>query len=140
VHLNEVRKVYEADRAAGLAGVWLPGGLERKYPNAGQEWPWFWFWPEEALSQDPRAGVVRRHHVPDRALQRAVKAGAYKAGLNKRVTPHVLRHSFATHCLEKGYDIRTVQELLGHQNVETTQIYTHVMQQPGMGVKSPLDP
>jgi site-specific recombinase XerD len=82
---------------------------------------------------------MRRHHVPDRAFQRAVKTGAEKAGLNKRVTPHVLRHSFATHCLEKGYDIRTVQELLGHERVETTQIYTHVLQKPGLGVKSPLD-
>ena len=139
VHLGETRKVYDADRAEGVAGVWLPKGLERKYPRAGEEWPWFWVWPERTLSEDPRQGVVRRHHVLDRTFQVAVKAGADKAGLNKRVTPHVLRHSFATHCLEKGYDIRTVQELLGHEKVETTQIYTHVMQKPGLGVKSPLD-
>jgi integron integrase len=138
-HLVEIRKCYEADRRADVAGVWLPGALERKYPNAGKEWPWFWVWPEKGLSTDPRAGLVRRHHVLERSFQVAIKVAATKAGLNKRVTPHVLRHSFATHCLEKGYDIRTVQELLGHQKVETTQIYTHVMQRPGLGVKSPLD-
>jgi integron integrase len=139
IHLQEIRHAYEGDRAAGIAGVWLPDQLERKYPNAGKEWPWFWVWPEKGLSRDPRAGVMRRHHLLDRTFQVAVKTGAAKAGINKRVTPHVLRHSFATHCLEKGYDIRTVQELLGHQDVETTQIYTHVMQKPGLGVRSPLD-
>jgi len=123
-----------------VAGVWLPDGLERKYPNAGKEWPWFWVWPDNSLSQDPRAGLTRRHHVSERTFQAAIKTAAARAELNKRVTPHVLRHSFATHCLEKGYDIRTVQELLGHAKVETTQIYTHVMQKPGLGVKSPLDP
>ena len=122
-----------------MAGVWLPDGLERKYPNAGKEWPWFWVWPDNGLSRDPRSGVMRRHHASERTFQEAIKSTAIKAGLNKRVTPHVLRHSFATHCLEKGYDIRTVQELLGHDNVETTQIYTHVLQKPGLGVKSPLD-
>jgi integron integrase len=131
-HLREVRKLYEADRQQGVAGVWLPDGLERKYPNAGQEWCWFWVWPESGLSRDPRAGVMRRHHASDRSFQAAVKAAAIRADLNKRVTPHVLRHSFATHCLAKGYDIRTVQELLGHANVETTQIYTRVLQRPGL--------
>ena len=138
-HLGRIRILYERDREAGVAGVWLPDGLERKYPNAGKEWPWFWFWPDDSLSTDPRSGVTRRHHVLERTFQIAIKTAARRAGLNKRVTPHVLRHSFATHCLEKGYDIRTVQELLGHHSVETTQIYTHVMQKPGMGVKSPLD-
>ena len=139
VHVGGVQKLYEKDRKDERAGVWLPDSLERKYPKAGTEWPWFWFWPDDSLSQDPRSGLLRRHHVSDRLFQIAVKTAANRAGLSKRVTPHVLRHSFATHCLEKGYDIRTVQELLGHQSVETTQIYTHVMQKPGLGVKSPLD-
>jgi integron integrase len=139
VHLGVVLKLYEEDRQRELAGVWLPDSLERKYPKAGTEWPWFWFWPDDSLSEDPRSGLLRRHHVSDRLFQIAIKTAARKAGMSKRVTPHVLRHSFATHCLEKGYDIRTVQELLGHQSVETTQIYTHVMQKPGLGVRSPLD-
>jgi len=138
-HLQGVRQLYELDRKDGVAAVWLPDGLERKYPHAGLEWPWFWVWPERTLSVDPRQGLVRRHHVLDRTFQVAIKSAASKAGLNKRVTPHVLRHTFATHCLEKGYDIRTVQELLGHHNVETTQIYTHVLQRPGLGVRSPLE-
>lgn len=138
-HLQRARRLYEQDRATKVAGVWLPDGLARKYPKAGEQWPWFWVWPEDHLSIDPRSGVRRRHHVLDRSLQMAIKAAGTAAGLNKRVTPHVLRHSFATHCIEKGYDIRTVQELLGHASVETTQIYTHVMQRPGLGVRSPLD-
>ena len=138
-HLRNIRKVFDGDRSAQVEGVWLPEGLARKYPHAGQEWPWFWIWPDDRLSADPRSGVTRRHHVSDRSFQFVIKAAAHAAGLNKRVTPHVLRHSFATHLLERGYDIRTVQELLGHESVETTQIYTHVMQRPGLGVKSPLD-
>jgi integrase len=129
----------DADRAVDIPGVALPDSLERKYPNAGKEWVWFWVWPERHLSIDPRSGIQRRHHLHERTFQTAVKAAAVRAGINKRVTPHVLRHSFATHCLERGYDIRTVQELLGHRTVETTQIYTHVLNRPGMGVRSPLD-
>jgi integron integrase len=138
-HLAMIRSVYEADRASGLEGVWLPDGLDRKYPKAGKEWPWFWIWPDRQPSRDPRGGVIRRYHISDRTFQVAIKTAARAADLGKRVTPHVLRHTFATHCLEKGYDIRTVQELLGHRNVETTQIYTHVLNRPGVGVRSPLD-
>ncbi|MGP8054817.1 MAG: integron integrase [Limisphaerales bacterium] len=138
-HLSRVRQWYEADRQGGVAGVWLPEGLERKYPKAGEEWPWFWVWPDDHLSTDPRSGVQRRHHLSDRLFQMKIKEAAGKAKLNKRVTPHVLRHSFASQALENGTDIRTLQELLGHKSVETTQIYTHVMQKPGLGVKSPLD-
>ena len=138
-HLREVRRIYESDRSAQVAGVWLPEGLARKYPKAGEEWPWFWVWPEAQLSWDPRGGVQRRHHVSDRAFQRAIKTAAWRAGLNKRVTPHVLRHSFASQMVDAGYDIRTVQELFGHRGVETTQIYTHVMRRPGLRVRSPSD-
>jgi integron integrase len=138
-HLQVIRAWHEADRAAGLAGVWLPGALERKYPKAGQEWQWFWVWPDNHISTDPRCGLRRRHHLSDRTVESLIKAAATKADLSKRVTPHVLRHSFATQMLEAGYDIRTVQELLGHQDVATTMIYTHVMKKPGLGVKSPLD-
>jgi site-specific recombinase XerD len=138
-HVAFIRRLYEADRRQQVPGVWLPDGLERKYPNAGTEWPWFWLWPDDHLSVDPRSGQKRRHHVSDRAFQRAIKEAATRAGLNKRVTPHVLRHSFASQLLDRGTDIRTVQELLGHQSVETTMIYTHVMRKPGLGVRSPLD-
>ena len=129
----------EADRAAALPGVWLPDGLAKKYPRAGVSWEWQWVFPSQNPAFDPATGVTRRHHVSDAWFQRVLKRAAEKAGLNKRVTPHVLRHSFATHLLEGGADIRTVQELLGHASVETTQIYTHVMQKPGLGVRSPLD-
>jgi len=121
-HLERVRRVFEADRRSGVAGVWLPEALARKYPQAGVEWPWFWVWPDDHPSLDPRGGVSRRHHVSDRGFQRAIHEAANRAGLNKRVTPHVLRHSFASQMLDAGYDIRTVQELLGHKSVETTQI------------------
>jgi integron integrase len=138
-HLLKMRRMFEADRAAGVAGVWLPESLSRKYPKAGEEWPWFWVWPDDHPSLDPRSGLSRRHHVSDRTFQVAIKSAAQAANLSKRVTPHVLRHSFATQLLAAHYDIRTVQELLGHKDVATTQIYTHVMQKPGLGVKSPLD-
>ncbi len=138
-HTGKLKVLYEKDRAAELPGVWLPEGLDRKYRNAGTSWLWQWFFPSRELMLDPVTKKRRRHHVLDGTFQNAIRAAAARAGLTKRVTPHVLRHSFATHLLEGGTDIRTVQELLGHESVETTQIYTHVMQKPGIGVKSPLD-
>lgn len=138
-HRERLRRLQAEDRAKALPGVWLPEGLERKWPRAGEAWEWQWFWPSRELMTDPRSGLRRRHHVLDATFQHFVRQAAQKARLNKKVTPHVLRHSFATHLLEHGADIRTVQELLGHDQVTTTQIYTHVMQKPGLGVKSPLD-
>ncbi len=138
-HLQRVRLLWESDRAADLPGVWMPDALDRKYPNAGKEWAWMWVFPAKKLALDPRSGVIRRHHAHESALQRAVKVATRLAQIHKPVGCHTLRHSFATHLLERGTDLRTVQELLGHNSVETTQIYTHVMQRPGMGVLSPLD-
>jgi integron integrase len=138
-HLAKLRRLHVEDRAAGLAGVWLPEGLERKYPRAGERWEWQWLFASREASRDPQTGVRRRHHVIDSTFQNIIRKAAETAGIDKRVTPHALRHSFATHLLESGTDIRTVQELLGHQSVETTQIYTHVMKKPGVGVRSPLD-
>lgn len=138
-HLSRLQELWQADRAGGLPGVWLPEGLARKYPKAGESWQWQWLFPAKKPGIDPATGIRRRHHLSDMSFQRTVKSAAARAGLAKRVTPHTFRHSFATHLLESGADIRTVQELLGHASVETTQIYTHVMKKPGLGVRSPLD-
>lgn len=138
-HFERLRVLWEQDQEAKLDGVWLPDALDVKYPNAGREWRWQWVFPAKGLSVDPRSGRTRRHHLNDNTLHKAVKAAALRAGITKSVSAHTLRHSFATHLLEAGTDIRTVQELLGHASLETTQIYTHVMQRPGMGVQSPLD-
>jgi len=139
-HLEQVRELFEEDlQRDDLAGVYLPEALARKHSNAGKDWRWQWVWPSREISKDPRSGVLRRHHVLDRVYQEAIRKAAKRAGLTKRVTSHALRHSFATHLLEDGVDIRTVQDLLGHKNVETTQIYLHVMRKPGAGVPSPLE-
>jgi integron integrase len=138
-HRERLRILHAEDEAAESPGVWLPEGLDRKYPHAGRDWEWQWFFPSRERSIDPQTGLRRRHHVSDTAFQNAIRKAARRAQLNKNVTPHVLRHSFATHLMEAGTDIRTVQDLLGHKDVATTQIYTHVMQKPGLGVNSPLD-
>jgi len=137
--LAAVHELWTADRACGLAGVHLPHALERKYPRAPQSWSWFWVFPQGQTSVDPRTGVERRHHAREDAFQRAFKRAVEQAGIHKPATPHTLRHSFATHLLQSGYDIRTVQELLGHSDVSTTMIYTHVLRMGGGAVRSPLD-
>ncbi|MCX7109803.1 MAG: integron integrase [Proteobacteria bacterium] len=138
-HMARVKALHQEDLQAGYGSVYLPYALEKKYPNAGREWGWQYVFPSTKLSVDPRSGVTRRHHADEKTIQRAIKQAVRDAGLVKPATPHTLRHSFATHLLQSGYDIRTVQELLGHKDVTTTMIYTHVLNRGGRGVESPLD-
>jgi len=138
-HLKWVQRLHQDDLAKGYGSVYLPDALGRKYPNASREWGWQYVFPSKGLSTDPRSGEVRRHHIHENNLQKAVKSAAQMARIGRRVSCHTFRHSFATGLLEAGYDIRTVQELLGHKNVNTTMIYTHVLNRGAKAVRSPLD-
>ena len=138
-HLHRVDLQHQDDLKQGYGQVYLPNALARKYPNADRDWAWQYVFPSRNLSNDPRSNIIRRHHASESGLQKAVRQAAKQVGLTKPVGPHTFRHSFATHLLENGYDIRTVQELLGHKDVRTTMIYTHVLNQGPMGVRSPLD-
>ncbi|MDI3259259.1 MAG: integron integrase [Sinobacteraceae bacterium] len=137
--LARAKALHDEDLAAGYGEVWLPDALAVKYPKAAQAWGWQWVFPSPTRTADPRSGTTRRHHILPETVQKAVKLAAARAGIVKPCTPHVLRHSFATHLLQSGYDIRTVQALLGHADVSTTMIYTHVLNRGGQGVRSPLD-
>ena len=138
-HLQGVKALHQKDLASGHGAVYLPYALERKYPNANREWGWQYVFPSHHLSVDPRSGQIRRHHLDESGLRKAIRQAARQTGIHKPVGPHTLRHCFATHLLENGYDIRTVQELLGHKDVSTTMIYTHVLNRGGLAVRSPLD-
>jgi integron integrase len=139
MQIERVKQLHKTDLAEGYGRVYLPFALSRKYPNADRELAWQYVFPSMKRSFDPRNGEIRRHHLDEKNIQRAIKNAARKAGIQKPVSSHTLRHSFATHLLESGYDIRTIQELLGHKDVKTTMIYTHVLNRGGRGVKSPLD-
>jgi integron integrase len=138
-HLAKVQVLHQTDLAEGFGRVYLPNALDVKYKNADKAWGWQYVFPSRQRSIDPRSGIQRRHHIHEQSIQKAVRVAASRAGINKPVSPHTLRHSFATHMLQAGYDIRTVQELLGHSDVKTTMIYTHVLNRGGRGVVSPLD-
>jgi integron integrase len=139
LQLKYVQAMHQKDLAEGFGTVYLPHALNTKYPNAAREFAWQYVFPAAELSTDPVTGLKQRHHIHETSLQKAVRAAAKAAGINKPVSPHTFRHSFATHLLQNGYDIRTVQELLGHKDVKTTMIYTHVLQRGGLAVRSPLD-
>ena len=138
-HLAFVKTIHQKDLSKGQGGVFMPGALARKYPNASRQWGWQYIFPADRLSTDPRSGATRRHHLHETSVQKAVKRAAKLAGIEKPISCHTFRHSFATHLLEDGYDIRTVQELLGHKDVRTTMIYTHVLRKGAMAVRSPID-
>jgi integron integrase len=138
-HLLVVEDLYKQDRTNDIAGVYMPNALDRKYPNAGKSWEWQYVFPSKSLSHDPRTGIRRRHHLNESGLSKAIRSAKTKANINKRVTSHTFRHSFATHLLESGTNIRVVQRLLGHADVKTTEIYTHVLQQNIQAVISPLE-